>query len=240
MNENLLLVGRGASLEGTQIPSGCDIGAISSGIFTLPPGVAKHWFSIDPPKYFGDVRLPYPGAWPQDPQCEWWDALGAKDLQKHVPSDRNRGGYWRFEGDMLKQHDSMEWDELLIAMGKLSDRPDLIGYQPGWGDYRNVHGWPYNRRCQASYLKHGPFGADGEPINKTPVFAVQVAHRLGYKRILFAGVDLADNEPMTRCVEFMKVLAERSAAAGCEWFNVSPGSPFGEWLPAYGSVEVAA
>jgi hypothetical protein len=231
MNDTIVMLGRGPSLASTKIPDWYSIGAISSGIFTEPGRQAAHWFCLDSAKYFGDVRIQAQGAWATDPLCEWWDALNDPILMKHVPREHNRAGKHHIDGQ-VQPADVMEVEDIFAIFGLIKKNPQFIGYVPEWGDFRNVEGHPYGRRYDVNLTRHGPFGVDGQPLAKSPLFAVQAAHRIGYKRLLFAGVDMVQSEHTTHSGRFMRdVIYPKALAAGFEWYALSPDSPISRWMP---------
>lgn len=111
----------------------------------------------------------------------------------------------------------------------------LGGY---WKRHRGVRAWRYEDGpdpkfgaddpvCSGSMLKD-----DCDQIrHNSLLFAVQIAPRLGYDRLLFIGCDLLDEGlfPISDQLRRWHVHAE---AARIEWVNASPLSTLCSWMPS--------
>ena len=117
----------------------------------------------------------------------------------------------------------------MAAMGMAKDRPDLLGYQPCWGDFGNVRGWDYRKSTAVNFGPEGPMGARDAPINRSLWLAVQLAPRLGYRDVVFAGVDL-DDEQFSPMLEVLRRWWDLADKQGMRWRVSSYASRLAEFL----------
>ena len=169
MND-LLIVGRGPSIIGfndwAKYP---EIMAVSSAVFAVPVEARppSHFVSMDVPKWFleGLHEEEVTHAWQNDGHVAPWPFWADARIAKHVPEDRN-------------------------CLGRsLQHNLHQFSFQPGWGDFSGVVGWETDYAAHPNFTD-GPIGMhmpDGSQIRNSWFYAVQVAHRLGYRRIFFAG-----------------------------------------------------
>jgi hypothetical protein len=69
-----------------------------------------------------------------------------------------------------------------------------------------------------------------QPRNHSLLFGVQVAHKLGFRRLIFIGVDFT--EPGLYPInDVMKQWYWKIRDLGLEWENASPMSLMQEWMP---------
>ena len=231
-----LLVGRGPSVHTFDWSSAghCSVMAVSSGIFALPEAVIpEHFTALDAPKYFLDGLWPGVSyAWHEDVNARHWSFWREPGIQKHVLAGHCRNGHVRhFPGDALEAIPAKHQPGFIRCMaGKMHE----FGYQPAWGDYPNVTGWELSREQGPNFTPDGPLGLDG--MNNSFLFALQVAHRLGYRRLGFIGIDLLDSsyDDLVGMLEKWHALAIRY---GNTWTNLSPDSKLREFMP---SMELAA
>lgn len=112
-------------------------------------------------------------------------------------------------------------------------------FAPYWRKYPRVCEWEYEvgnlptfSVLQLGTPEPGPFVTGPLPRNYSLLFAVQVAPRLGFDRLIFIGCDLLDNElhPIADVLKLWHPLARK---AGIEWLNASRMSILGEWMPQW-------
>jgi hypothetical protein len=220
--DTIALVGRGPSLDRVRLPEGLPIMAISSGIFALPPHHpdVKHFCSLDQPKYFvHPLKEGVDVAWANDPGITHWDFWSSKAITKHVPQRLNKAGHERpaIPLEVVPEQWRAQVEHEL-------EKERLSGYQEGWADYPSVMGWEVVPQRPPSF---GPKGVIGlccseckrnglDAIRHTVFFAVQLAARLGFRKCLFAGVDLEPDryEIQRELLKHWQVLAARD---GMRW-----------------------
>jgi len=105
-----------------------------------------------------------------------------------------------------------------------------------WSKYPRVRAWEYIDSRDVQFGPDGPIVGGPLPRNYSLFFAVQLAARLGYERLIFVGCDLLENElrPINNVMREWWPLA---VEAGQEWVNASPLSTFCEWMPEAKQVE---
>lgn len=230
----LVILGRGPSVYATALPHGVDVMAVSSGIFVLGPDRPPRLFcTMDPPKYF---ILPCMGhssiAWQNDAaassvQGKWAFWSDAK-IEKHVNMTRMKRGHVRAIPFDLFERLPKRLKKYKRRMMQALPAHEM-GYQPDWGDYPNVRGWPLILGGEANFDDDGPFALNG--IRNSMLFAVQLAHRLGYRTLLFAGCDLNGpgyQEHRNTMERWYGMARER----GFRWFNLSAASALAAFVPA--------
>jgi hypothetical protein len=103
-----------------------------------------------------------------------------------------------------------------------------------WRRWPNITSWPY---VEDDFPRNGGPPVVG-PLGRghSLLFAVQVAARMGYQRLLFVGVDLlgVEMEPVNRALESWRGWF---ADHGVELVNASPLSALCEWMPFAGPGE---
>lgn len=218
----IIIAGRGPTVK--EMPSGIPIMAVSSGVFASPYK-PKHFCTIDSPKYFTN-KVRVDGGWADDPLCRWWNVLHDPVICKHVPSRGYGHGWEKRARDIGRRRVSIE--DVMLLLG--DKRPDLLGWQPGWQDFPNVTSYHYSRRRPVNFTEQGWLGADDAPTQKSVLFAVQVAARLGYNLMIFAGVDLCD-DTMAAMYDSLKQWYPVARRRGIEWQCVSFRSRLAEFMP---------
>ena len=208
--------------------------AVSSGVFAVPEHVRppEHFVSMDVPKWFfaalHDNDVEY--AWQFD-EHKPWTFWNDERIAKHIPANRILRGYYRtMPGEV--------WDvippEAQDAFRReFMDHLHQFSFQPGWGDFSNVVPWDVNDGGPPNFGagRMGMTGVGGEgTIRNSWFFAVQVAARLGYKRLHFIGCDfLGEHYEAHR--RRLGPWYELARAAGVEWFSVSPDSALADIVP---------
>jgi len=229
---SIVLAGRGPSILTAQLPEGVPFCAVSSGVFCCHRKPA-HFVTMDLPKYFtGKVRLPEDHYWSNDPKCHWWPFLNDPAVAKHVPEGIYRAG-WDKKGVPPGKHKTVDIEDIMILLGGVKKRPDLLGWQPGWADFRNVAAHPWDLKHPPNFGPDGPMGTGGEAVAKSVTFAVQLMARLGYRRMYFAGIDMHTRN-LKRASDLMRSWLPLAEAAGVEWINLAPQSRLADWMPTVG------
>lgn len=237
---DLLIVGRGPSVRGFEFPD-MPIMAVSSGIFAVPPDVRPpaHFVSMDVPKwFFAELHKPETDyAWQWDIH-EPWPFWNNEHIQKHVPENLCRRGYYR-------ELPGAVWDVIPeyaqdAFRRELLDNMHQFSFQPGWGDFSNVTQWEVKAWTAPNFSDDpiGMTGLGGEgTIRNSWFMAVQVAYRLGYRRLHFIGCDFSGahyEAHRKRLVPWY----ELAQAAGMEWFSLSPDSALADVVPTGSGVMV--
>lgn len=215
--------------------------AVSSGIYAVPERLRPpmHFVSMDVPKWFlaelHNTETDY--AWQWD-TYEPWPFWSDERIRKHVPSARILRGYYRMMPGAV-------WD-VIPEEAQDSFRRELLdhlhqfSFQPGWGDFSNVRGWEVEAGKGPSF-SDGPIGMTGHggegQIRNSWFMAVQVAYRLGYRRLHFIGCDFLGEHyecHRLRLAPWYKL----AQAAGMEWFSVSADSALADIVPMSEAVMV--
>ena len=234
MND-LLIVGRGPSIIGfndwAKYP---EIMAVSSAVFAVPVEARppSHFVSMDVPKWFleGLHEEEVTHAWQNDGHIAPWPFWADERIAKHVPEDRNcHGGYRHLPDEIWK----VVPERYHAALGRsLQHNLHQFSFQPGWGDFSGVVGWETDYAAHPNFTD-GPIGMhmpDGSQIRNSWFYAVQVAHRLGYRRIFFAGCNFQEDR-FALCGSRARYLWDLAEAAGHEWVNLSPDTAL-DFLPS--------
>lgn len=232
---DLLIVGRGPTAYRYGAWWRSDIMAVSSGIFALPEGVApKHFVTIDSAHFFNSPVNDHRIAWQNDPQARHWPFWSDAGIAKHVSEvDAVPGRYRPFpmqralEATRLANHPDKVKAALLENFDWIQNH---YGHIPNWGDYSGIVPW----RVVIGAPPRFDCGSEDRIIGnggmRNSVFtAVQVAARLGYRRIGFVGV--FDGEGYEQHRERLAAWYPQALAAGVEWFNIDGGSMLGSVLP---------
>lgn len=209
--------------------------AVSSGIFAVPEALRPpvHFVTMDYPKWFfaelHEAEAVH--AWQFD-QFAPWAFWANEHINKHVPDERiNRGWYRSMPAEV--------WDVIPEQAQEAFRRQFMkhihqFSYQPGWGDFSNVHGWPMDmgkppRFDSTSPIGMAGYGGDGV-VRNSWFMAVQIAYKLGYRRAYFIGCDFGgDGYKHCRCR--LGPWYELSRAAGMEWINLGQGSALADVVP---------
>jgi hypothetical protein len=233
MND-LLIVGRGPSiLDFDDWDKFSDVMAVSSAIFAVPEHARppKHFAAMDVPKWFleGLHEEEVTHAWQNDGHIAPWPFWKYAEIAKHVPEHTNcHGGYRRLPDEVW----NVVPQSAHAALGRsLSHSIHQFGFQPGWGDFSSVTGWGVDYAGHPNFTGApiGMYMPDESQIRNTWFFAVQVAHRLGYRRLHFAGCDFEENR-FALCEPRARHFWELAQKAGHEWVNLSPGTAL-DFLP---------
>lgn len=221
MDDTIILAGRGPSIAGMVLPDH-PIMAVSSGVFAIGDRRPEHFCTVDKPRYFCSDRSSIPHAWPHDPICKWWDVCES-DTEKHVPSSVATHG-----GPVVVPSGVQDTLDLDLAV-MLQERQGTPGTAPGWLDFPSVVQHTYERFAGPCFASDGVLGlGDSGQVNSV-LFAVQVGARLGYKRVLFAGVDLAEKR-LRDVSDTLGRWYPLARACGVEWLNLSGESLLSEWM----------
>jgi len=259
MAKPVLIVGRGPSSRTFDWSSvDCHILAVSSGIFAVPRAVkVDHFVTLDEPKCFMAQLMNHcPNAWGNDPSVSAWPFWNDDSIVKHIVEGRKRtvtfvpipfreiiaaiSQWCDLFPDKLKQADGSSLSESDIkdafytAFGESGI--GQFGFQPGWGDYRNVRGWQVKPYVHPRWTGDGPLSSFKCGSGKSFLFnsllaAVQVAHRLGFDTLKFIGVDLlADAGYGDSLVVAMRRWHAHAERRGYRWLNLSPVSRLREFM----------
>jgi hypothetical protein len=232
MND-LLVIGRGPSVfsfEGWG--DYVDMMAVSSGIYAIPEEYRPpaHFVSMDFPKWFLHALHDSSNDHAWQANVDGWNFWKDERIAKHVPAAHNEPGIYRELPAEL--WDALPDKFLRPFQRELSGNLHLFGAQPGWGDYPNVVGWETTRETGPNF--GGRVGmrsmSNGAQIRNSWFMAVQVAYRLGYRRLFFIGCDFRRPEyALTR--DWAREYWAAAKAAGMEWYNLSPDSAL-DFLPS--------
>ncbi len=238
MND-LLIVGRGESIsEFGDWDSYQDILAVSSAIFIVPESARGRvqFAAQDDAKFYleGLHRAETLHAWQHDPRCKHWHFWKDGSVPKHVPADRNQHGGYRQIPDGVWEAMPQRYHAQFAK--SITFNQHQWGLQPNWGDFPGCVGHEVKYIDLPNFSDTGPIGLsiDGPkgriPMRNSFFFTVQVAHRLGFRRLFFAGVDFLDNR-FKLSADRARVTYERAKPHGHEWFNLSSNSELG-FLPS--------
>lgn len=106
---------------------------------------------------------------------------------------------------------------------------------PEWRKCPRVVEWPYEEGAEPDFgglhLRSGNLRKSNvnDIWHNSLLFAVQVAHGLGYERLEFIGVDLLG--PLVVVSDYLRTWYPAAQTAGIEWVNLSPLSSLCEWMP---------
>lgn len=230
---DILLVGRGPSCHTVDWPEDMPVMAVSSGIYAIPESKRhriRHMATLDAPKYFmhGLHAPEMEHAWQNDPTVSRWRFWDDARVQIHTQDVRVEAtGTFRELPEQI-------WDVIpdharAAFQRELSRNLHLFGFQPSWGDCANVRGWKNEF--------YGPdpawidFSEGDHPVvrgntNNSMVFAVQIAHRMGYERLHFVGCDFANSDPACfgNLIALLSDWYQMACEQGKEWINHSPDS----------------
>ena len=107
----------------------------------------------------------------------------------------------------------------------------IHGHARYWQQHPRVRVWPYGYDLEVpDFSGCGPVVRGPLPLNHSLLFSVQVAHRLGFTRLIFLGCDFTSQE----LYPIEAVLREWWPAAkdaGFIWENASPVSMLQAWMP---------
>lgn len=259
MSDTILLVGRGPSVADFDWSTvDCPVMAVSSGIFAIPQSVrVDHFVTLDEPKCFmAQLTGGVPNSWVDDPNARPWKFWTDPNLVKHVVAKRMRTvefvpmpfreivesmREWADRNVETCERTGVGFNEIRDAFYEAFGESGIgqFGFQPGWGDYPNVRGWETKAYRKPKWTGNGPLACwksketpDGFLFNSL-LAAVQVATRLGFKRLKFIGVDLLPESGYGDTLAI--VMREWHADAvkhGYEWVNLSPVSRLAEFVPS--------
>ena len=227
--QQILITGRGPSIYDHDWSTvTCPIMAVSSGIFAVPEHVqVDHFVTMDPLKFFmAGLTDACDISWCRDERAThtafWRDDL----VTKHVLRSRLKPASYRTLPEEI--WDVIPDQHLRQFQKAMTNTLHAFGFQPSWGDCPNVRGWDIGIEDPPSLDGDGRLGIEG--VRNSWLMAVQIAAKLGYRRILFAGCDFSHD-----CYDAIAPTIERwhgiFADAGIEWINLSPGSRLACWLP---------
>ena len=105
-------------------------------------------------------------------------------------------------------------------------------YQELWRRAPRVRFWDYTFETDKVTFTDpdAPCVRGPLPRNYSLLFAVQIAHKLGYKRLIFVGVDLTD-QSLYKIGDVLKQWWWKARDLGLQWENASPLSHLQEWMP---------
>jgi hypothetical protein len=224
----LLIVGRGESAH-KQAHSDTlrHSMAVSSGIFMFGQGnPPEHFCTLDSVKFFqAGLWTERNHGWQYDENARQWPFWANENIAKHVASTRVKPGTYRTLPPEI--YDVIPEYAMLAFNREHAKNTHLFGFQPNWGDYSNVQGWPIDTIATPSF-GDGPIGL-GECFNSL-IMAVQVAHRLGYQDLEFTGCDLLSGG-YKQLTAILAAAYPAAQAAGMDWVSLSPQSRLNEFLP---------
>jgi len=238
---DLLITGRGPSVRGFDAWDDYgDVMAISSGIFAMPEQhrPPRHFVTMDVPRWYlhGFHDADISGAWQND-WTEPWPFWADERIEKHIPNWLSHRGYYRTLPSTVYDVIPEEHHSVFHRF-YMDNMSASFGIQPGWGDYPNVTEWTPEPLGECDFTDDQPIGlkADTGMIRNSWFLGVQVAQRLGYKRIHFIGCDFLDDSAHSTARAFLPKYCRMAADAGLEWINLSPDSELAKYIP---SLEVA-
>lgn len=217
--------------------------AVSSGIFAVPEGMrCDHFVTLDEPKYYmAQLMSQSEHSWGNDGRSRPWKFWTDPAIIKHVVTGRIRtvehlplsipailkcikmwGERGKVPNSELSEIKERFFEELGIGL------IGHFGFQPGWGDYQNVRGWGVHNRVHPAWFGDGKLSVH-RAFNSL-LMAVQVATRLGFNELRFAGVDLNEDH-----YKDLRVILSRwhthARRRGINWINLSPGSALAQFVP---------
>jgi hypothetical protein len=226
--DTCILVGRGPSADALTWPAPHPVMAVSSGIFKVPQQhPPAHLATLDTVKYYMAGLWPDAGSksWAHDENVMPWPFWSDATICKHVLSgNAAKHGIYRTLPRELIDHIPPKYRDAFTR--ELTSNPHLFGFQPKWGDYSNVQGWQVDRTYPPNFdqdVSDPILGLDNISCPNSLLFAVQVAHQLGYRRLIFAGCDLWEEhhkEARTKLVEWWTI----ARSLGLRWTCLTEGS----------------
>ena len=235
---SILIVGRGPSIHDFDWhpayfddPQHHQVMAVSSGIFALPEGVkAAHFITLDAPKFYmepihddGEDGI----AWMRDDQSRHWPFWLDTTIIKHTTKHRLEP--MKYKTIPPEVVDILP-DRVVRAFCKeLMKSQHSLGFQPTWAQYPPTRAWPMMKETGVNFGKDGPLGLGG--VCNSLMLSVQIAHRLGYEHLMFAGIDLiGDHYAAHR--EIMQTWHNIATTEyGFEWTNLCEKSALAEFMP---------
>lgn len=223
--------------------------AVSSGIFAIPRHRCNHFVTLDEPKYFmAQLMADAPHAWEHDPSAEYWPFWTDPNLVKHIPQSKMR----TLTNLIMPVNEIIEaidvWAKCNNAKtrtvntikaafyGTLGEQYSQFGLQPGWGDYTNTRGWGIKRSNTPAWFADGPIAIP--KVFNSLFMAVQVATRLGYRKLRFIGVEL-DQDFYDSVLVFMRRWHKDAAKNGIEWVNHSAQSTLRQFVTTDIEMDIA-
>lgn len=236
--------------------------AISSGVFAIPEGVrCDHFVTLDEPKCFMAQLMNHcANAWGNDDRARYWPFWNDDSVCKHVLEKRRRTVDYipmPFKDIMAAMREWCDANAAKLTPGdydfaEIRDSfyeaygehgAGMHGFQPGWGDYRNVTGWEVKAYRHPRWTGDGPLAVwksqtdPGAFLFNSLLVAVQIATRLGYDELRFIGVDLMKETGYGDTLTVvMKAWHKHAAKHGYEWVNLSPVSRLAEFVPTVEAV----
>jgi len=226
---SIYIVGRGPSVYDFDwaVVDG-PIMAVSSGIYALPEGrKPEHFVTMDAPKFFmGELMADSEIAWQHDNGAKCWPFWADPDIVKHVLAGRAKPGHYRnvpidildYVPEKFREHVKLEF----------AKQPHIVGYQPNWGDFPNLKTWPMDRTLPPNFSPEGPFGL--EDLCNSWFYAVQIAHRMGFRQLNFIGCDFK-LPGYAKVLEKVVRWEELARGHGFAWLNLSPESALSDVMP---------
>ena len=240
MNDSLLLVGRGPSVYGYDWSGDLPIMAISSGAFAVPEEHAHridHFVTLDVPKFYfepihddGEDGI----CWAGDDKCRHWPFWLDTSIMTHTTKHRLQPMKYK---TIPPEVVDVIPDHLLPAFTReMIKAHHAMGFQPTWADYPPHRAWPLMSSDGVNFEPEGPIGLDG--ICNSLFFGIQIAHRLGFKRLEFIGVDMNGSDHYQPQRELMAKWWKLAQGYGYEWVNLGEGSSLCEILPSVETIGV--
>ena len=168
------------------------------------------------------------GAGPSAVQHEW---------HSDVPIMAVSGGY-RY---VPRMDHFASLDKVMCFPEWMTNSTRCIKHVPDWSNESEwlkcpqVHSWQYEEGDAPNFVT-GPIRAGtlrksnvDDTWHNSLLFAVQVAPRLGFERLVFVGVDLLG--PLVVVSDYLQRWYPIAAREGIEWVNASPLSTLCEWMP---------
>ena len=99
-----------------------------------------------------------------------------------------------------------------------------------WKNYPNVELVPYEGQGPPNFGPDGPIHHPYVSRQYSLFPAVQIAHRIGYKRLVFIGVDLLEQD-LVPMADALRPWYYAARLEGLEWYTASTLSTLCEWMP---------
>jgi hypothetical protein len=227
-DDTIQLIGRGPYLDLDRIDETVPVAAVSSSIFRLEGRRVDHMIAFDGlGSFINPKHTPSESEWRLDPWCRWWEFHQDRRINKHLPHFRNQKGF-KLEVELPprldERYDAATADLIRQGVAKQNAAP----WVHCWGDLNGVTWWEWKGR------DFGPGFLPGEDIGHADcqwvhslLFAVQVVHQLGYRRIVFNGCDLEYPRTSKAIDLYRTIIAwhEKATELGFVWCSTAPLSP---------------
>jgi hypothetical protein len=161
-------------------------------------------------------------------------SAGLKVWDFNTPTMAVSCGYW--EAGKIDHFCAMDAPHCFPKWLQESDNFDKHvpagNHWPQWEVHPRTRAWAFGPGNTPDFLDPEVPCVQGEQMchNHSLLFATQVASKMGYRRLIFLGVDLTSNE-LHQIDDTMHQWHPRALDQGIKWENASPLSLLQAWMP---------